>query len=221
MKKKFIMTIAIIICGISMISCSKKAMNNNDIKNRTKVEEHKHHHDHDEHEHHHDHEDGHHHHDIAGKEIETEIGKRTIIKGLDELDESKNNGPFNFKINAVQLSKLEPKEEKLKEFNNEKEIYFVTINLFMEHQSQGLDKIDFTQSKVIGSNNVEYKANADKSDPISGEFNGNAMDQGNLVFFVDNSFEKDSKMVFQIPQAMDEEGNAVGNVVEFEIKFPE
>ncbi len=223
MKKKLISIFVILICINSMISCNMKSTSKNEHNKKPRVEDLEHHHEH-EHDHNHEHEHGHdhehgHHHDISGKEIDTEIGKRTIIKGIDELDETKSNGPFNFKINAAQISKLEINQENLEKFNGEKEIYFVTLNLFIEHQSQGVNKIDFNKSIILSSNNVEYKADQEKSDPLSGEFNGNAMDQGNLVFIVDSSYEKETKINLRLPQGVDEGNNPIGNIVDFEINF--
>lgn len=211
--KKSIKIIMLLLLSLSVTSCKNNQNNlNSNISNTEKPV----------HEEEHDHEDNHeHNHDVKGKEIETEIGKRTILKNLDEIDETISNGPFDFKLNAVQLSSLELKNEHIEEFGGKKIIYFLTVNLFVEHKSSEVHSLDMKNAKVIDSNNKEYLPDMTKSDNFDGDFNGNSMDEGNLTFFVDESSSTDEKLKIVIPQALDENGNKTGEDIEFNIEFGE
>lgn len=214
--KKFIRFILLFFLCIGLASCK---VQNNVESNIKSSEDHMHDHDHDhEHDHEHDH-DHEHEHDVTGKEIETEIGKRTILKSLDEMDKTISNGPFNFKINAVQLSSLEIKDEHLDEFNGQKMIYFLNVNIFVEHMSNEVHSLDMKNAKIVDSNNKEYFPDMTKSDNFDGDFNGNSMDEGNLTFFVDESAAKDENLKLVIPQSLDENGNKIGDEALFDIEF--
>lgn len=210
LKKLFLL---LFLC-IGLAACKNKNNMESNIKgSEDHMHEHELDHNHD-HEHEHDHE-----HDIAGKEIETEIGKRTILKSLDELDKTISSGPFNFKINAVQLSKMEIKDEHLDEFNGQKMIYFINANIFVEHISSEVHSLDMKNAKIVDSNNNEYLSDMTKSDNFEGDFNGNSMEEGNLTFFVEESAESDENLKLVIPQALDENGNKIGNETSFNIEF--
>ncbi|MEJ8752707.1 hypothetical protein WKS98_08785 [Lagierella sp. ICN-221743] len=217
MKKLKKLFLLLFLC-IGLAACKNQ---NNVESNINGSEEHMHDHDHEhdpEHEHDHDHEHEHEH-DVTGKEIETEIGKRTILKSLDEMDKTISSGPFNFKINAVQLSSLEVKDEHLDEFNGQKMIYFLNVSIFVEHMSNEVHSLDMKNAKIVDSNNKEYLPDMTKSDNFDGDFNGNSMDEGNLTFFVDESVTKDENLKLVIPQALDENGNKIGDEALFNIEF--
>ena len=74
--------------------------------------------------------------DTTGKEENSEIGKRTIVKSQKGINIKKTSGPFEIIVTDIQVSKLETNDNSKSMFNNKDEVTIVTIAMTVENKDK-------------------------------------------------------------------------------------
>lgn len=154
----------------------------------------------------------------VGEIIETEEGQRTIIKILDNLNESQTSGPFKITIRDVRLSQFKPKPEKVSDYGGE-DLGLISIYLEVENTSDETAFIYPNQGTIQTDTEKKVTTHFSLSQPVGGEYPNQSTKTGKVYSFFVGQVADVSEVIYQIEAAHDEEIQPLGEDFEFVFNF--
>ena len=157
-------------------------------------------------------------------EIVEEGGIRKIPVITDkELNREGESGPIKYNIEAVQVSKLTATTDEMAQLlgiEKDKEVAMVAFNVSAENTSE--DTINFYIGMATLTTNTKEQVECDSflADYIDGEFLGNVIRSGTLIYILPNSSADDiTNLTLHIDAPSDENFEYVGDEAKIELNF--
>ena len=158
--------------------------------------------------------------DTTGKEENSEIGKRTIVKSQKGINIKKTSGPFEIIVTDIQVSKLETNDNSKSMFNNKDEVTIVTIAMTVENKDKKTNSIYPDQGKIVTNTKEQKDVDLMLSDHLGGDFIGEVVKKGNIICVLDSKAEDITNLKYFIdPGHNSETYQSFGEKVEFDFKF--
>lgn len=162
--------------------------------------------------------------DSTTGEVIEEGGIRKVPVITDkELNREGETGPIKYNIEAVQVSKLTATTDEMAQLigiDKDKEVAMVAFNVSAENTSE--DTINFYIGMATLTTNTKEQAECDSflADYIDGEFLGNVIHSGSLIYILPNSSADDiTTLTLHIDAPSDENFEYVGDEVKIELNF--
>lgn len=157
--------------------------------------------------------------DSVGKVDKSEIGVRTTLKSKKGLDLTKESGPFTVNLTDIQISHLEPSSSYKDMFGGKDELTLVTIAVVVENNSTDTNSIYPDQGTITTNTKEQKDAHLFLSDGVGGDFIGEIIKSGNIIFLLDSPAEEINSLKYIIGGGSDESFNSLGEDIIFEINF--
>ena len=152
---------------------------------------------------------------------ETEIGKRTTLSSKKDItDMIYDDENFNIKINAIQSGKIELTDEAKEMLSQSKnDVSFVVLNMTLENKTDKTLAIYPDQSTIITNTKEQMETNMLASDNLGGDYIGNVVKEGNIVFLLNSKAEDlgKIKLIIGAPQNSNFENLGEDIIFEFEV----
>lgn len=156
--------------------------------------------------------------EIVGEIIENEEGQRTIVKTLDNLNESQKSGPFKITIRNVSLSQFKPVPEKVLEYGGD-DLGLIVIHLEVENTTAETAIIYPNQGTILTDTGKKVATHFSLSDSVGGKYQGRSAKAGKVYCFIVGEAADVSKVTYQIEAAHDEKVQPLGEDFEFVFHF--
>jgi hypothetical protein len=158
--------------------------------------------------------------DKKGPEVkESEIGKLTIFNKNEEVEAIKESGPFVVKVNKVQVAKLEVSDDYKSMFDDKDIVAVVTLEVEVENKSTETNSIYPDQGTIVTDTKEQKEANIFLSDDVGGEYIGEVVKKGNVIFVLDSAAEEITGFKYIISKPIDSNWDALGEDITFDISF--
>lgn len=130
----------------------------------------------------------------AGEVVEENGMRKEPIYTNKELNITGQTGPINYTIEGIQVSKLTATTDETAQLlgiERDKEVALVAINASAENTTQ--DTVNFYLGQSTITTNTKEQVDSDMvlSEYIDGEFLGNVVHSGNVIFILPNSSASD------------------------------
>lgn len=156
--------------------------------------------------------------DSVGTVEETEIGKKKVIKSKKGIELIKESGPFEIKITDIQISTINPSEQYKDMFDGKEELSLVVMAVEVENKSTDTNSIYPDQGTIITNTKEQVDAHLFFSDSVGGDFIGEVVKSGNVVFLLDSNAKDIENIKYVINRGIDENFDGLGEDIEFEIE---
>lgn len=155
-------------------------------------------------------------------EVEEQDGLRKQIMYTDkELNMSGETGPFKYTIEGVQVSKLTATDETMAsilDIEKDKEVTVVAINASAENTTDETNNFYLGQATLTTNTKEQADPNLWISEHIEGEFLGNVIHSGSMVYILPNTNADDlTDLTLHISAPSDADWNTIGEEVQLEI----
>lgn len=158
--------------------------------------------------------------DAVGRVEESEMGKRTIVRSMKEMNEVQESGPFEVTITDIQVSDFEPSEDYKSMFEDKDKLSIVTIAVEIENKSTDTNAI-YPDQGIVTTNTKEQKdVDLLLSDSVGGDYIGEVIKTGTIIALLDSPAEEIEtiKYVISAPFSADTFEN-IGEKIIFEFDF--
>lgn len=155
-------------------------------------------------------------------EIETrdsEIGKFTIVKKDEEVGAVQESGPFIVKVNQMQVANLDVNEDYRSEFDGKEAVTIVVLDVSVENNSTETNTIYPNQGTIVTNTKEQKEAELSLCDDIGGEFMGEVIKDGNVMFVLDSKAEDITDFKYIISKPIDSNWDSLGDEITFELEF--
>lgn len=158
----------------------------------------------------------------AGEVVEENGLRKEPVFTNKDLGISGTTGSVNYNVSAIQVSKLTATTEdmaKLLEIEKDKEVALVVVNVSAENTTD--DTINFYIGQATLTSNTKEQVDPDAflCDYIDGEFLGNVIHSGSLMYILKNSNASDIETVkLHIDAPSNSDFEFTGDPVEIEIQ---
>lgn len=150
---------------------------------------------------------------------ESEIGKMTIVNINKEIGEVKESGPFSIQLNKVQVAKLEVDESYKSMFDDKDIVTIVTMEIEVENKDTGTNTIYPAQGTIVTNTKEQKESNIFLSDDVGGDFIGEVIKKGNVIFVLDSDAEEVTSFKYIISGPIDSNWDRIGEDITYEISF--
>lgn len=150
---------------------------------------------------------------------EGEIGRLTIFKKSEEVNAFQESGPFTVKVNKMQVAKLEVSENYKSMFNNKDIVTIVTLEVEVENKSSETNSIYPNQGTIVTNTKEQKEAHLSLSDDVGGDFIGEVIKKGNVIFVLDSNAEEITSFKYVIDGPIDSNWDKLGEDIIFELSF--
>lgn len=154
----------------------------------------------------------------VGDVIETEDGRRTVVKTLYDINESQESGPFEITIDNVRISQFQPSKEKISVYGG-RDLGLISIKLKVENKSAKTNSIYPNQGLIQTDTGRKVDTHVSLSDQVGGEFQGRTIKEGTVYCFFNGQAENISILSYTIEAGHDEEINSLGEDFVFIFEF--
>lgn len=148
----------------------------------------------------------------------SDIGTSKIIKRMQDIELIKESGPFTIKITDVQVLDFILFAEYKESFSNKDKLTIITITLEVENSSTENNWIN-PLGTIVTNTKEEAEVDYMLSDSLGGEYTGNNVEKGTILFMLDSVSEDIKKITYFVEGAKDENFDLIGEDIEFEIEF--
>lgn len=134
----------------------------------------------------------------AGEVVEENGMRKEPVYTNKELNITGQTGPIAYTIEGIQVSKLTATTDETAQLlgiEKDKEVALVAVNASAENTTQ--DTVNFYLGQATLTTNTKEQVDSDMilSEYIDGEFLGNVVHSGNMIFILPNSIASDIKNV--------------------------
>lgn len=157
----------------------------------------------------------------AGEVVEENGMRKEPIYTNKELNITGQTGPINYTIEGIQVSKLTATTDETAQLlgiERDKEVALVAINASAENTTQ--DTVNFYLGQSTITTNTKEQVDSDMvlSEYIDGEFLGNVVHSGNVIFILPNSSASDiTNVTLYVDAPSDSNFMSVGDNVQVDI----
>lgn len=139
------------------------------------------------------------------------------------LNYTGNAGPINYTINAIQISNLVATEDAAAEMfgiEKDKETAIIAMDITAENTSDEDISFYISQATLISSTKEQVDSSLLFSDYIDGEFLGQVVKSGSLVYILPNSNANDITSInLRISAPTDSEWNSLSDDISIDLTF--
>lgn len=140
-----------------------------------------------------------------------------------ELNYTGSAGPINYSIDAIQISKLTATTDDMAtmlDIEKDKEVALVVIDVTVENTSD--DDVNFYMDQAVLVSNTKEQVDADMllSDYMGGEYLGQVLKSGTLMYILPNSNADDiTDIKFRVSAPIDSDWNSLSDDITIELTF--
>lgn len=157
----------------------------------------------------------------AGEVIEEDGMRKEPVYTNKELNITGQTGPMNYTIEAIQVSRLTATTDEMAQFlgiDKDKEVALVAINASAENTSQDTISFYLGQSTITTNTKEQVDSDTFLSEYIDGEFLGNVVHSGNMIFILPNSSASDiTNVTLYVDAPFGSDFMSVGDDVQIDI----
>lgn len=135
----------------------------------------------------------------SGEWESSDMGDNRVVAKKD-INETYQTGAFKITVNGVQIMEIKPENE-MRSFIDKDIATVITINLTAENTSNEFLNIYPDQSEITTNTKEQIKPELLLSDDVGGEFKGQVIKEGNIIYVSDSNPEdiKNIKMYIEGP----------------------
>lgn len=144
----------------------------------------------------------------VGKVDKSEFGRLEVIKEKKNINDVVESGPIKLTVTDVQISKVNPNPDYKSMFNDKDEVTSVVVAVEVENTSDETISFYPDQGTLVTNTKEQKEAEMFLSDEVGGDFIGQVVKKGNIVFILDSNANEISnlKFVFGNPSNANFEG---------------
>ena len=146
----------------------------------------------------------------VGKVDESEFGRLEVIKEKKNINDVFESGPIKLTITDVQISKVNPKPDYKSMFNDKDEVTSVVIAVEVENTSDKTISFYPDQGTLVTNTKEQKEAELFLSDDVGGDFIGQVIKKGNIVFILDSKADEINNLKFVLGHPSNENLENVG-----------
>lgn len=148
--------------------------------------------------------------------VEENGAKRRTVKDID-FNQTFITGPFNITIERVQAIDIMTNDEMKSMFDGKDEVTSIAMNVSVENTSD--DELNFypDQSKLTTDTKEQIDAETFLSDSVGGEFKGQIIKKGTIIFIADSKAEDINKLTLFIDGPSNQDFDRVGEDLKIDI----
>lgn len=152
----------------------------------------------------------------TGEWEDVDGAKRKTVKDID-FDQTFTSGPFNVTINKVQVSDIMTNEELKSMFDGKDEITSIAMSVKVENTSD--DELNYypDQAEITTDTKEQIKAEMFLSDSVGGEFKGQIIKEGTIIFVANSKAEDINKLTLFIDGPSNQDFDKVGEDLKIDI----
>jgi len=154
-----------------------------------------------------------------GVSQDVEFGTFTVIKKMKGIDKTISSGPFEVTVHAIQIGVAEPNETYKPMFDEKDKVSVVTIEMTVENKSDKTNSFYPDQGTIVTNTKTQASANIWFSDSVGGDFIGEVVKKGNVIFLIDDDPQNISLIKYVIGGPFDGDFNSIGEDITFELSF--
>lgn len=157
----------------------------------------------------------------VGEVIDEDGMRKEPVYTNKELNITGQTGPMNYTIEAIQVSKLAATTDEMAQFlgiEKDKEVALVAINASAENTSQDTISFYLGQSTITTNTKEQVDSDTFLSEYIDGEFLGNVVHSGSMIFILPNSSASDiTNVTLYVDAPFGSDFMSVGDDVQIDI----
>ena len=162
--------------------------------------------------------------DVTTGEVVEENGMRKVPVITDKaLNRTGETGPFKYSVDAIQVSRLTATTDDTAELlgvEKDKEVTLVAISASVENTSDDTNYFYFDQATLTTNTKEQVDPDAFLSDYIDGEYLGNVVHSGTVLYILKNTSADDlSTITFHVDAPHNEDFDSIGDDVKIELNF--
>lgn len=156
----------------------------------------------------------------ASTKTKTSADGKTILKNMENLNFEQISGPIRAKITGIQIGKIKTNESSKKLFNNKDEVNFVVITMEVENTTGDTVGVYPDQGTLVTNTKEQVDANMFLSNGnLGGEYIGNVIKKGNVVFVVDSNLDEINNIKFTFDGPHDSSFERLGENITFDLNI--
>ncbi len=132
----------------------------------------------------------------VGKVDESEFGRLEVIKEKKNINDVVESGPIKLTVTDIQISKVNPKPDYKSMFNDKDEVTSVVVAVEVENTSDETISFYPDQGTLVTNTKEQKEAEIFLSDEVGGDFIGQVVKKGNIVFILDSKGDKINNLKF-------------------------
>lgn len=148
--------------------------------------------------------------------VEENGAKRRTVKDID-FNQTFTSGSFNITINKVQVTDIMTNDEMKSMFDGKDEITSIAMSIKVENTSD--DELNYypDQAEVTTDTKEQIKAEMFLSDSVGGEFKGQIIKEGTIIFVANSKAEDINKLTLFIDGPSNQDFDKVGDDLKIDI----
>lgn len=151
----------------------------------------------------------------VGKVEESEFGRLEIIKQDKNINDLYESGPVKLTVEGLQIGRLNPSEDYKDMFGGNDEYTVLTILVEVENTSDETISFYPDQGVVVTNTKEQKDASIIFSDNVGGDFIGQVIKKGNIIFLLDSKAEDINNLKFVLAHPSNSKFDRVGDDMEF------
>jgi len=144
-----------------------------------------------------------------GESAETEIGKLTLIKAK-KVDDTFTTGSFEMTIGTISIAEIMPKQSYRQIFDNREKATLVSIGMKVENTSPETIMFHPNQGTIVVGQE-QKDANIFMSDNIGGDFIGQVIKEGKVMFIMTTPPEDISSVKYVVTAPFSMSQGSIGD----------
>ena len=150
---------------------------------------------------------------------ENELGKLTVVNKNESVNMTQESGPFKITVNKVQVATLEVDPDYQDMFENKDIVTVITLEIKVENKSTETNSIYPDQAIIVTNTKEQVEADLFFSDDVGGDFIGEVIKEGDVIFILDSPAEEITSFKYIIDGPHDEDFETIGEDITFELSF--
>ena len=152
----------------------------------------------------------------TGEWEDVDGAKRRTVKDID-FNQTFTTGPFNITIDKVQVSDIMTNDDMKSMFDGKDEITSIAMSVKVENTSD--DELNFypDQAEITTDTKEQIKAEMFLSDSVGGEFKGQIIKEGTIIFVANSKAEDINKLTLFIDGPSNQDFDRVGEDLKIDI----
>lgn len=148
--------------------------------------------------------------------VEENGAKRRTVKDID-FNQTFTTGPFNITIERVQVTDIMTNDEMKSMFDGKDEITSIAMSVKVENTSD--DELNFypDQAEIATDTKEQIEAEMLLSDRVGGEFKGQIIKEGTIIFIANSKAEDINKLTLFIDGPSNQDFDRVGEDLKIDI----
>ena len=154
-----------------------------------------------------------------GNVDESELGRLEVINEKKNINDVIESGPIKLTVKDIQMSKLNPSESYKPMFDEKNEVTVLVMELEVENTSDETISFYPDQGTVVTNTKEQKDADMFLSDSVGGDFIGQVIKSGDVIFLLDSKAEEVNSMKFVLGHPSNESFESVGEDVVLEYEY--